>query len=182
MRSALSWRTTAHQIKAKRCLLDLMEPTGTGCMIWLGMCLSVVGTVIVIMHRLHRLTREGLVWARSACFAVAVGTSMRWAAELRSASTATLSFGASSAAGSVLFCPQVNRELAGGQSGTEPELESDPADAGRDVHAGGVEQSEEPHGRPPRLAWIWADRRRASGQHDAIPGPARRTSGEGFLG
>ena len=35
---------------------------------------------------------------------------------------------------------------------------------------------------PPRLAWIWADRRRASAQHDAIPGPDGGTSGVGFLG
>ena len=42
------------------------------------------------------------------------------------------------AVGSGLFCPQVNRELAGGQGVAMPEWESDPSDAGGDEHGGAV--------------------------------------------
>ena len=116
MISELTWRTTTHQIKEKRCLLDPVEPTGMGCMIWLGMCGSGLGTGMVIMHRLHRRTREGLVRARTACFAVAVGTAVRGTAEWRTATTTPLATGSTTdTAGSALFCPQVNREPAGGR-------------------------------------------------------------------
>ena len=109
MRSALRWRTTTQQIKARRCLLDYMEQTGMGCMTWLGMCGSGLGTGMVLMPRLHRLTREGLVRARTACFAVAVGPALRRTAEWRPATTTPTLAPGPTTAGSALFCPQVNR-------------------------------------------------------------------------
>ena len=41
---------------------------------------------------------------------------------------------------------------------------------------------EKQHGRSPCLAGIRTDRRRESGQHDAIPGAVGGKSGVGFLG
>ena len=93
-----------------------------GCMIWLGMSGSGVGTGVVTTHRLLRLTRAGLVRARSECFAVAVGTAVRNLAEWQSASMAALEVGTTTSSGAVLFCPQVNRELAGGQGVPKLEL------------------------------------------------------------
>jgi hypothetical protein len=43
--------------------------------------------------------------------------------------------------GSAVFCPQVSRELAGGQGVAKLELLSDPADAGGDAHVGEVDCS-----------------------------------------
>ncbi len=93
-----------------------MEPTDMGCVIWQGMRLSGPETGMVSMHRLRRLTGEGLVRDRTACFAVAVGstTSVRGTAVLKTAESSSLTTTTSLAAGetstdSVLFCPQVNR-------------------------------------------------------------------------
>ena len=93
-----------------------------GCMIWLGICGSGVGTGMVIMHRLLRMTREGLVRARTAWFAVAVGAAVRSSAGLRTAVNTPALAAGSAGTDSDLFCPQVNRELAGGQGVAKLEL------------------------------------------------------------
>ncbi len=80
-----------------------------GCLIWLGMYGSGVGTGTESMNKRLRLTHQGQVRARIACFAVAAGTTLPGTAKCGSASAVCPTTG-SVVSAFALSCPQVNRE------------------------------------------------------------------------
>ena len=85
-----------------------------GCMTWLGMCRSGFGTGMATIFLPHRLTREGLVRGGDAGPVGATFPQARSLPKWRAEVSTTLTRNTKKS-DSVLFCLQVNHELAGGR-------------------------------------------------------------------